>query len=174
MLVNKLVVIPTQETMDYLTQVFSGCPFDVDLQQLCIEINTSREPMMAQPDLVYQVIAGDMDVFYDSSVGMSSLILPVTSAALAHRFVELQDTAPHAFHRLYFPHATFVEPMPALPRHYRGFINSVASTLRSGDQPLLFDAEMVIPTNVDSPPDIDYYEVQQKLSMAPLRFVQPG
>ena len=164
MILYQLMALPTRQTLDYLSRVFSGCPFDVDLSQCFVEINTSAEPMVAQPHNVYACACTDLNVYYDAHLGTSSLILGLDSMAMTQRFVGLQQSAPHKWHTEFHAHMTVVEPMPSLPRHFRAFINSVASTLINNDQALLFDAEMVVPIDVNKPSDMEYYKTRNAVT----------
>lgn len=158
LIVNKLVVIPTEETLEYLSRIFSGCPFDVDLKKFYVEVNTALVPMKPEPELVYAAEPGSMDLYYDENQGWTTLTLPLKSKSLVGRWQSLQEEAPHVFHPTeYFPNMKMVWPFPPIKRHFRTFINSVASTLINDAQKLYFDAEMVIVTPMETVPDVSLY-----------------
>lgn len=159
MLVNQLVVLPTESTLDYFSKVLGGCPFNIDLTLMHVVINSSESPMAPNTDLIYTARAGTLGVFYDSATGESSLILPLDSHALQARRAELQSVAPDAFGQgIYYPHLVLVRGMPPLARSYRSFIASVGNTLAAGsDGPLLFDAETSMSKELRYVPDADFY-----------------
>ena len=162
MLVNQLLVIPTPETIEYLSKVFSACPFPLNLRDAFVEVNSSQTPMVPDTDRIYKATAGTMRVFYDQSTEQSSLLLPLVSEPLFDRCEELRQEAPSAFYgEYYFPHLVLVRGMPPLARSYRGFISSVATTLATDpNQCLLFDAELVVSRDFHAAPDMDYYTAQ--------------
>lgn len=162
MLVHQLVVIPTPETREYLSQVFDASPIDLDLNSMYVEINTSAEPMTAEPERLYTAYAQTLDRFYDSSTGETSLLLPLVSEPLLERCREVRQTAPSAFYGAnYFPYMVVKRHMPTMKRHRRGLVMSWSEILYSHQQPLFFDAEIVIPKEYDYAPDMDYYVTQQ-------------
>lgn len=162
MLVNQLLVLPTPETIEYLSKVFGACPFAVDLSKAFVEVNSSQTQMVPDTSRVYKATAGTMQVFYDQSTEQSSLQLPLVSEPLFDRCEELRQEAPSAFYgEHYFPHLVLVRGMPPLARSYRSFIASVATTLATDpNQCLLFDAELVVSTDFHAAPDMDYYGSQ--------------
>jgi hypothetical protein len=162
MLVHQLVVLPTPETLDYLGKVFSACPFNLDLSQAYVEINSSQTSMVPDTARIYTARAGNLQVFYDASTQQTSLLLPLHSPALESRVSELRESAPSAFYgEHYFPNLVLVRGMPPLARTYRSFIASVATTLASDpNQVLTFDAELVMSKDFHTIPDADYYESQ--------------
>jgi hypothetical protein len=159
MLVNELICLPTRETLDYLSHIFSGCPFDLDLSKCYVVLNISEEQMETEPDNVYKATAGNMNVWYDTGTEMSSLILPLISPELNARAQELRADAPSAFYGShYFPHMVVVQDMPPMARHFSSFISSMAHVLATTpDSPLFFDAELVMSKNYYAVPQADFY-----------------
>lgn len=158
MLVHQLVVIPRPETLEYLSNVFDGCPFDLDLNSMYVEINSSARPMVAEPENVYIAYAGSMDRFFDTGTGETSLLLPLSSEGLLHRCREVREYAPSAFYgEQYFPYMVVKRAMPPLKRHRRGLLISYIEQLHAHQEPLLFDAEIVYPKEYSTVPDMDYY-----------------
>src|SRR6185437_297756 len=159
MLVHQLVVIPTPDTLEYLSQVFSGSPIDLDLKAMYVEVNSSTLPMEADPDRIYKASAGTLSQYYDSATGETSLLLPLDSPQLLERFRVLRMTAPSAFYvQNYFPFLVVKRNMPPLKPHRRGLVNiSWADTLAANHYPLMFDAEIVLTKEYYEAPDLDYY-----------------
>jgi hypothetical protein len=161
MLVHQLVVIPTEETIEYLSNVFDGCSWDLDLRSVYVEINTSAETMKADTDRLYTAYAQTLDRFYDTATGETSLLLPLVCEGLVERARELRQKAPSAFYGdYYFPYLVVKRAMPTLKRHRRGLLQSYSEQLYSHQQPLFFDAEIVIPKDYDTIPDLDFYTTQ--------------
>jgi hypothetical protein len=159
MLIHQLVVLPTEDTLDYLSQVFSGSPIDLDLKTFHVELNSSVHHMDPKPDNIYKANAGTLKRYYDSATGETSLILPLDSPQLTERCRELRVSAPSAFYgNYYFPFLVIKRNMPLLKPHRRGLVNiSWADTLAANHYPLMFDAETLITKEYHYAPDMDYY-----------------
>jgi len=161
MQVNQLIVLPDAGTLDYLRQMFSGCPFDLDLAKAYVEVNSSLGEMEPDDSNVYVASAGSMNIWYDSSTQSSSLLLPITSVALTDRCMELRDSAPSLFYGDYYmPFLVIKRHMPPMSRHYRSFINSISDVLYANRQPLVFDSEFLLPQSFEYVPDTDFYVSQ--------------
>jgi len=166
MLVNQLIVLPDEGTMNYLRQIFSACPFELDLSQSYVEVNSSLGDMEAESSNVYVAQAGSMNIWYDSSTQSSSLLLPLVSTELTKRCQEVRVDAPSLFYGDYYhPFLVLKRHMPPKAKHFRGFINSVSDVLFANRMPLVFDAEFVMAQNFEYVPDTDFYVSQ----MATLR-----
>lgn len=162
MLVHQLMVLPTPDTIEYFKMVFDGCPIEINWSETYVELNSSVEVMEADEDRSYVAYAGTMDKYYDSATGSSHLILPLESPDLAARAFELRQTAPSAFYGdAYFPHMVIKFHMPPLKPHRRGLMQSYSTILASNQEPLVFDAELVVPKEYFQIPNLDYYTVQR-------------
>jgi hypothetical protein len=158
MLIYQLVALPTPDTLEYLSNVFSGSPIDLDLQSFYVEINSSTEIMEADESRIYKAEALSMDRFYDSATQETSLLLPLHSPQLLERCREVREHAPSAFYgEHYFPYLCIKRNMPTMKAHRRGIINSWADTLYANHFPLMFDAEVVLHKEYNEAPDLDYY-----------------
>lgn len=158
MIVNQLLVLPDDDTLSYLSKVFSACPFDLDLSLMHVEINSSESPMEPIDTATYVARAGTMDIYYDGASQTSSLLLPLDSPALTTRCATLRKDNPSAFYgRNYFPFLVVKRNMPPLARHYRSFIRSISTSLATSEYPLIFTYELQRVAEFSSPPDIDYY-----------------
>jgi hypothetical protein len=162
MLVHQLLVLPTPDTLEYLSKVFSACPFNLDLSKLYVEVNSSQQSMVPDTSRIYSAKAGTMQVFYDQATKQSSLLVPLVSNSLQDRVHELRKTAPSAFYGdHYFPNMVVVRGMPPMAKSYRSFIASVSNTLATAeDQTLMFDAELIVSNDFNAIQDGDYYESQ--------------
>src|SRR5271163_4427459 len=130
MQVNQLIVLPDTATLNYLREIFSGCPFDLDLSEAYCEVNSSQGEMVPDGSRAYVASAGSMNVWYDSSTQSTSLILPLISPPLMERCQELRRAAPSVFYGdHYIPFLAVKRHMPPMDRAYRGFINSVSDVL---------------------------------------------
>lgn len=159
MIVHQLIVLPTPDTLEYLSQVFSGSPIDLDLQSMHVEVNSSVHEMEADPTRIYKANAGTLKQYYDISTGETSLLLPLDSYQLMDRCRELRLDAPSTFYgHYYFPFLIIKRNMPPLKPHRRGLVNiSWADTLAANHYPLMFDAEIVVTKEYNEAPDMDYY-----------------
>lgn len=161
MVLNELLVLPAPETLLYLTQVFSGCPFDIDLQKVFVSLNISEHEMTPEPQNVYSAQAGSMNVWFDQSTGYSSLILTLASAALNERVGAVREQAPNFFYgEHYFAHMIMVADFPPVTRRYSGFISSISESLAMSPTPLFFDAELVRTQEFHAVPQADFYSAQ--------------
>jgi hypothetical protein len=158
MLINELLVIPTQETLRMMSAIFSACPFDLFLDRAYVVLNMSEEHMEPEPDLLYSAQAGTLNLWYDTATQMTSLILPLVSPSLNERVVAVREKAPSAFYgEHYFPHMVLAEDFPPVARRYAGFLASVGNSLAALTEPLFFDAELVIQKDYRAVPQADFY-----------------
>ncbi len=158
MLVHQMFVLPSPETLSYFSRLLSGCPFPIDMYSFCVELNSSEYPMVPDTARVYVAEAGNLNTYYDSATGQSSLILPLHSPALDERVAELREQSPSAFYgQHYFPFMLLSRPSPQLSRPNRSFISSISSTLAGNHQPLIFEAECILSKDMKNPPFLDYY-----------------
>lgn len=161
MLFNQLIVLPTSSTLEYFSRILSGSPLMLDLTKVHVEINTSQKTMVPEPDRIYKATAGSGNVWYDTGTGVSSWIIPLISDQLQRRRFDLQEYAPNPFYPdIYVPHLVLMTPIPPLKRHYRSFMASINNTLATGDEPLLFDAEINRTLELSHAPDYDFYQDQ--------------
>ena|ERR1700680_4759306 len=161
MLVNQLIVLPDEGTLNYLRQVFSGCPFDLELGKAYVEVNSSLGEMIPDDSKVYVAQAGSMNIWYDSSTQSSSLLLPLVSKELSTRCHELRESAPSLFYgEWYMPFLAIKRHMPPMSRNHRAFINSVSDVLAANRVPLIFEAEFLLPQSFEYVPDTDFYVSQ--------------
>lgn len=161
MVLNELLVLPTPETINYLSMIMSGSPLEIRLDQAYVSLNISKHSMTPNLNNKFEAQPGGLGVWFDQSTGYSSLILPLKSLQMAERVLELREEAPNYF---YGPHwfgfMVLVRDCPLLNRRRAAFVNSIGNTLAWSPNPLTFDAEYVRPTNVTAPPFEDYYSSQ--------------
>lgn len=158
MIFHQLNVLPTDETLDYLSSVMSGCPMDLDLQSYKVEIITTLDALTACPNNVYEASALHVKVWYDAFLERSSLILSLLSSDLQKRCMQLNEQGvAREFHNYYNPHLTIRPDMPPLSRHYRTFISQTADALVGG-QPLTFTGEYITQVELHAPTDYEYHQ----------------
>lgn len=158
MILNELLCLPSPETLLHMSQIFSACPFDLDLSKAYLSLNISEEEMTPLPENVYKAQAGSLNVWYDQSTGYSSLILTIVSPAINERVAEVREEAPNFFYgEHYFPHMVLVPDFPPSTRRYSGFISSVGNSLATMPAPLFFDAELVRTHEFHAVPQADFY-----------------
>jgi hypothetical protein len=161
MYIHQLIVLPDDQTLNYLRQIFSACPFDLDFDQMHVEVNSSVQEMEADTSRVHVAESMSMNIWYDSASQSTSLLLPLNSPELLTRCAELRTTAPSEFYGAhYFPFLMIKRHMPPMARQYRAFINSVSDTLFAKRTPLVFDSEFVMSKSFDYVPDVDFYKSQ--------------
>lgn len=155
---NQLFVIPTEETKDYLSAVFAGSPLDLDLSSFRVEIITTLDDVVADPNNIYSAIPSSLKVWYDTYLMKSSLILSLVSEDLDARAYELAEQGIlREFYDFYNPHLTIVPYMPALSRHYKRFvIQSANALIGKEDLVLKFGSEYVSQTALDAPLDYEF------------------
>lgn len=160
MLVHQLFALPTDDTVQYLRNIFDACPFEIDFDGLCVELNSSAQEMEPSQEFIYTAKGGTLNLFYDSNTQQSSLLLPLVSESLALRAFELREEAPSAFYGdMYFPYLVIKRGMVNPRRHIRAFINSLSDTLAADNaQPLEFEYEVKVERDLQYVPDADYYQ----------------
>ncbi len=156
MIFHQLNVLPTEETLDYLSAVMSGAPLDLDLQAYKLEVITTLDPVIACPENIYTAKALHVKVWYDAYLERSSLILSLLSSDLQKRCMQLNELGVvREFRDYYNPHLTLRPDMPPLSRHYRTFVVQTADALVGG-QDLEFTGEYVTQVDLLAPPDNEY------------------
>ena len=159
MIFNQLNVLPTQETLEYLSSVMSGSPIDLDLSAYRVEVITTLDAVVPEPDRVYNASALSVRVWYDAYLQRSSLILSMHSPDLQQRGIELnQQGVVREFHNYYNPHLTLKPGYPPLSRNYKNFVVQTANALCANDRPLQFTGEWVANIELHAPPDFEYNE----------------
>ncbi|QBX06578.1 hypothetical protein H1O16_gp165 [Burkholderia phage BcepSaruman] len=155
------MALPTNETLDYLRTVFNGCPFEVNFDAAYVSLNISETEMkLDDTGAVYRARPGYMGIWYDTALGDSSLILPLSSGDLLTRAQDLREEAPNEFYgNLYFPHMVLVPHMVPLKRHVRTFVNSITHVLGTIDRRMLtFSHEVQLTRDYRYAPSSDYYQ----------------
>jgi hypothetical protein len=168
MILNQINVLPTQATLDYLSSVMADSPLDLDLSSFKVEIITTQDAVIAQPENLYQALPTSVRVWYDTYTQRSSLIISLVSSDLQRRGLQLaQEGVLREWYDQYNPHLIIKEGMPPLSRHYRSFIHSLANILGSGNvPPLEFTNEHVIQIETEAPINAAYHEAmaQERLN----------
>lgn len=159
MLVNRLYVVPTDETASYLSAVMAGAPLDIDMTQFKVEIIATEDALEIDPEKVYSAQTVNVNVFYDSYLQRSSLIATMVSGDLQERAKELnREGVARAFYDWYIPYMAIKRGMPPLSRHFRTWKVSIANALCQNERPLHFTGEHVEQEDLMSYPDFDYIQ----------------
>ncbi len=170
MIFNQLNLLPTQETLDYLSSIMSGSPIDLDLSAYKVELMTSLEPIAPMPERIYDATAYSVKVWYDAYLQRSSLILSLVSSDLQRRAMELNEQGVvREFHNYYNPHLVLKPDYPPLSRNFKNFVTQTANVLCANERPLQFTSEWVAQIELLAPPDFEYNE-----AMAAERDVRRG
>lgn len=156
---NRLFVVPTDETLDYFSKLLSGNPVGVDLQSLRVELMLTQDELLIEPARVYEAQAINVNVFYDSQLGQSSVIATLQSADMQERVKELhQEGAVREFYDWYIPYCVIKRNMPPLSKHFRTWRVQIANALCANERPLFFTGEYVEQQTLEYPPDFDYIQ----------------
>ena len=159
MLVNRLYVVPTEETLGYLSAVMAGAPIDLDLTDFKVEITSTEDALEIDPSRTYTAQAINVNVFYDSYLQQSSLIATLVSSDLQDRAKELnQEGVVRAFYDWYIPYLVVRRSVPPLSRHFRTWRVSLANALCQNERPLHFTGEHVVQEELVAYPDFDYIQ----------------
>jgi hypothetical protein len=157
MIVNRLYVSPTEDTLSYLSAVMAGAPIDIDPTSFKVEVISTEDALEIDPERVYVAQAINVNVFYDSYVQRSSLIATLVSGDLQERARELnQEGVVRAFYDWYIPYLVIKRGTPPLSRHFRTWKVSLANAICQSERPLQFTGEYVEQEDLLSYPDFDY------------------
>lgn len=156
---NRLFVVPTADTMSYLSSVMSGCPIDLDLSQFRLEVITTEDALEIEPDRVYSSQAVNVNVYYDAALQRSSLICTLSSSDLHERCIELNREGvarPAGFPPFFIPHFTIRPDMPPMSVNIRRWRVSIANALCQSERVLSWTGEYVETEVLQHVPDLDY------------------
>lgn len=159
MIYNQLLVLPTPDTLTYLSNLMSGSALDFDLSKYYVELMLSEDQMTAQPDRIYSALTLNVRVWYDPHTQLSSLILTLDSAEMAQRCIELHEKGVvRSFYNYFNPHIMMKQGMPPLSHHYKTAILQIKNALGSNSRPLYFGREFLTQIDLQSPPQYEYNE----------------
>ncbi len=155
-LTYRLFLLPTNESLDALRAVFSGSPIEIDWSTLAVEIASSKSPIVtAEPDMQYRALTSNMDVWYESATGSSSLLLSLLPSP---EMVERHNAVGDAWGRPLFYPFVKVAHDPLLRRNRRAFLNSVSTRLVDYPIVLTFCNETVLKDASVVPSQQDFYD----------------
>ena len=158
MVLNEVVVFPSDDTLDFLLRVFRNCPFTFDETKWHVVLNECVDPCAVDPTRIYIARADSLGYWYNDEVDTSSLIMPLMSSDLTNRMVELRLSNGSVYHPTPLPFMPLVPMMPPLTHRYRAFVNSVSDILTSSEEPLIFTGEVQRVRNFETTPYAFYYE----------------
>jgi len=140
--VHKLFILPSPDTVHQLQTLFMNCPFEIEWDQLGMEIGSSLNPIATKaPEIAYNAIPGSMDIWYDSGADEPHLLIPFfPSPKMARRHKEVGD----AWRRPEFRPCLSLGIAPTLRRRTRAFINSIATALVDRSPVFTFAMETMI------------------------------
>lgn len=162
---NRLSVRLTAESSEYISNVMSGSPLDIDISAFSVEIITTLDAITAKPDNVYDAYCLNLKPWYDAYQEHSSLILSLESPDLVSRCLELhQEGVVREFYNGYYPYLTIIPDMPQLSRNYKTFILSTVNALCKNERPLQLTSEFIEEVDLNHVPNYEYYlaQVQQQ------------
>lgn len=157
MVLNEVVVFPSDDTLDYLLRVFRNCPFTFDETKWYVTLNECIDPCAVDPSRTYVAKAKSLGYWYNDEVETSSLIMPLESDDLINRMVELRLKNDAVYHPTPLAFMPLVPMMPPLTHRYRAFVNSVSEILLSSEEPLIFTGEVQRVRNFEASPYELYY-----------------
>ena len=163
MIYNKLSVRPTDDTLEYLSNVMAGSPLDLDIESYSVEIITTLDALTAEPNNVYRATSVNLRVWYDSYLQQSSLILSLASPDLVQRCMQLhKQGVVREFYDHYYPFLVIKDGMPSLSRNYRTFILSTANALCGNERVLEFTNEFIEEVELTHMPNYEYQMAQAR------------
>jgi hypothetical protein len=136
----QVVVLPTDETLDYLKRCFQATNVTIDWDNLHVELATVKEAPTLKSEVVYQFNPSSMGIWYDLDAGRPSLLMPLLSGDRAlQRFNELGDY----WERQFVPYMQITDQFNNR-RSTKARLNSIATGLVEVQPILEFDSEMLI------------------------------
>lgn len=161
-MVNKLFVLPTSDTRDYLRMILSDLPLAIDYDALAVEIASSSSEIVPDITRVYRALPGSMGIWYEEAVGHSWIILPlVPSPEMCDRREEVGDF----WGRKFIPYMVitnkFNNTSSVKPR-----LNSISSALVDTLPTLMFHCETVVQDGSSVPSQSDFYDDYSKTGIA--------
>ena len=169
MIAYQLYTLPTQDTLDYLQQVFEDCPFEIDWDICSVEINLTLDSNIydsvsldaeytclpvcqssesSNQSLVYQ---------YDALTEMTNLYLPLSSdkllqAAYSSRadYQSLYHTMPLLYMVIKYDYKFY--------RLYNSYVNSISDYFYQYPEELYFKGQFVRTIDATIPNDKDFYQ----------------
>lgn len=150
---NKLFVLPTIATQQYLHNIFSDISVEIEYETLCVEVGSSVTPIVPDINRIYRALPGPMNIWYETAVGHSWLILPlIPSPEMADRHDEIGD----AWGRDFIPYMVlsgkFNNTFRVKPK-----LNSIATMLIDTLPDLHFHAETLMQDSATVPSQSDFY-----------------
>lgn len=162
-ILNRLLVLPTKETLDLLQTIFSASPFTIHWDTLCVEIGSSEGPIIPRDHSYYRAITGNMRTWYEAASGKSHLLLPlIPSPEMVSRHEEVGD----GWGREFFPYMALIED-PIQRRERKAFLNSIATRFVDFPAVLTFHNEIVVSSNDELPPHAEFYADHAKHGQTP-------
>lgn len=163
MLLHYVNVLPSEETLNYLSNVFSMSSLPFDLDELSLELNVSTEmPQSLDPLAFYTATPTLLDKIYDPQSDSTSLVLFFMSEALTDRCMQLREQAPNPFHDHYYPHIKLLKNLPPLRRYLVAQMNSYSDTFAKDQFTFSFGAEYVDSYTTMRAPDLALYEYMDR------------
>ncbi len=157
MIFNQLAVRPTDDTMQYLSSLMAGSPLDIDIESFEVIVMISEDPIMPDPERVYEAATIHIRPWYDGYLQRSNLLLSLRSPQLQQRCIELNEEGVlRAFFNAYNPYMVVRKDMPALSRHFKTFILQMGNALGSNERVLQFTDEYVRQVDYLAPPNAEY------------------
>lgn len=160
MVFYQLVVLPTQETVDYIRTQMSPPPFDIDLDKLHVVVLTSRQPIPESAGQIYIAKSKKLDRVYDSQLQRSTFTMSLDSPALQELYSGLvQAGCKDAFYKEFYPHMHLVDGMPPGAPSFRKFRVAMENIFSESEVELEFGNELVMTKDISYPVDSDYQEL---------------
>jgi hypothetical protein len=162
---NKIFLLPTQDTLDMLQAVFSGSPIIINWDLLGMELGSSVDPVELEDGGEYRALTGPMNVFYDSGTSRSHLLMSlVPSDEMVARHKQIGD----AWGRNFVPYMNMCED-PLMRRARKAFMNSVSTRLVDFPLMLTFHNETLVVDDSVRPAHAEFYDDVQRRGQVPIR-----
>ena len=135
---NHVITFPSEESVQQLTDIMGGCPFDyqspstwhVTVQVLKGQIDRS----VLNTNNFFQANGVSVDHWYDTEVQRTNLVIVFVSPQLLQRHQEIERHSRHSSeYPVYVPHMTLVYGSPPLSPAVRAFVHSMNMSVRRYD-----------------------------------------
>lgn len=159
MIYEQLFVLPTDDTLNYLSSVLHNSSVELDLSEFKIEVITTRDSVVAHPERLYTARASSLEVFYDNNLGQSSLILSLISNDLEQRALELNAAGiTREWYNYYNPHIVIIPRCPPLSERFKRFKLGAANAFINNhtDFEMTFGLEYVTTHQISAPIRYEY------------------
>jgi hypothetical protein len=164
MFLNHLYVTLTPESLACYRQLVALHHLTLDNDPK-LTIMISQDPLSPKPEQFYQTACTEVQLYYNSAAGSSSLEASLHCTMIEDRFVDLveKDNVLPAFGLHYFPHSTLVRHFPPITRRNRNRLNQFALAMVM--HPFEWGNEQVVVEEFFAEPSLEYNMLWQAATL---------